>query len=253
MLEKDLPNSDINAEPHIESRFHLLKRQYNVISEMLTIGNGFGWNDVDKCVTASKDVYDDWVGSDPAAKGQRNKPFSFYDDFVGIFRKDRAIGQRAETAADAVERHDKEDSEDDNVGGLFGSKTDDASAHFVSEGSGRKKTKTTDGNNLLENHIVRFHTAYEKTAEQIKGIASFFIKEMETTDKRNALFDELKKLEGFSREEMFIAGELMVKNGYKIDYFFSLLDDFKQEYIRMVLAECNVYRPVFQDFPSPSK
>ncbi|XVF86106.1 hypothetical protein PTKIN_Ptkin18bG0014500 [Pterospermum kingtungense] len=283
MIEKDLPNSYIKSEPHIESRVRLLKRQYNAISDMLTLGSGFGWNDIEKCITALKDVYADWVRSHPSAKGLRNKPFPFYYNFVTIFGKDRANGQDAETAAEAVEGQDKKDSEDDNGCGPFNSKTDDVSVHFVPDGqydtsqadtdakvdvatstihpnigkgahgTGKKKAKTAYGNNPLVHHVLRFQTAYEKTTEQIAGIASFFIKETEVSDRRQALFNELKKLDGFSRKEMLIAGEYMVRNTYKIDYFFSLPTDFKHEYIKMVLTECNVYRPSFPDFPSPSE
>ena len=45
MLEKELFESHIKTDPHIESRVRLLKRQYNAICEMITIGSGFEWND----------------------------------------------------------------------------------------------------------------------------------------------------------------------------------------------------------------
>ena len=61
MLQKELLESNIKVDPHIESRVRLLKRQYNTICEMITIGSGFRWNDQEKCVTASKDVFDDWI------------------------------------------------------------------------------------------------------------------------------------------------------------------------------------------------
>lgn len=61
MLEKELSESNVKAEPHIESRIRLLKRQYNAIVEMIANRTCFRWNDLKKCVTASKDVYDEWV------------------------------------------------------------------------------------------------------------------------------------------------------------------------------------------------
>ncbi|XVF39666.1 hypothetical protein PTKIN_Ptkin01aG0051600 [Pterospermum kingtungense] len=103
MMETRLPQSKLKAEPHIESRVKTLKRQYNAIAEMLALGSGFGWDDVEKCLIASKDVFDDWVRSHPNAKGLRNKAFPHYDDCPAIFRKDRATGLGAETAADAME------------------------------------------------------------------------------------------------------------------------------------------------------
>ncbi|XVF57755.1 hypothetical protein PTKIN_Ptkin07bG0007700 [Pterospermum kingtungense] len=69
---------------------------------MITIGSGFGWNDSEKCVTAPKDIFHDWVRSHPYAKGLRNKPFPFFEELAKIFGRDRATGEGAETAADAI-------------------------------------------------------------------------------------------------------------------------------------------------------
>ncbi|KAK9002861.1 hypothetical protein V6N11_060438 [Hibiscus sabdariffa] len=110
MLVTKLPTAQIRANPHIESRVKLLKRQYNILSKMLNIGSGFGWNKEEKCLTAPKDVFDDWVRSHPTAAGLRNKPFPFFDDLVQIFGKERATGTAAETTADAVENLVMEDN-----------------------------------------------------------------------------------------------------------------------------------------------
>ena len=65
MLNKELAKSKIKVDLYIESRIRLLKRQYNAICEMITIRSGFGWNDEEKCVITSKDVFDGWVSVSP--------------------------------------------------------------------------------------------------------------------------------------------------------------------------------------------
>ena len=52
MLKKELSKSKIKANPHIESRIRLLKRQYNIICEMITTKNSFEWNNQEKCMNA---------------------------------------------------------------------------------------------------------------------------------------------------------------------------------------------------------
>ena len=41
----------------------------------------------------------------------KNKHFSYFDDFVIIFRRDKAIGEGVETVADAIEEDNDEDKE----------------------------------------------------------------------------------------------------------------------------------------------
>ncbi|KAG6476592.1 hypothetical protein ZIOFF_065837 [Zingiber officinale] len=103
LMAAKVPSSNLKATPHIESRYKLLKRQFHAINEMINHSSGFGWNDVLKCITASKDVFDDWVKSHPAAIGLRNKKFPHLDDLMFVWGKDRATGAGAETPADAVE------------------------------------------------------------------------------------------------------------------------------------------------------
>ncbi|XP_038886815.1 uncharacterized protein LOC120077046 [Benincasa hispida] len=109
MMELKLSGCEVKAQPHIESRVKLLKKQYDAIAEMLGPNfSGFGWNERQKCFHCSKDVFDDWVKSHPSAKGLRNKSFPYLDEMAMIFGKDRANGLRAEGPDDMAEKIDME-------------------------------------------------------------------------------------------------------------------------------------------------
>ena len=77
-----LPLSNLKATPHIESRCKLLKRQFHAINEMVNHSSGFRWNDVEKCITASKDVFDDWVKVNSINLQQLKFPFFFCLQYV---------------------------------------------------------------------------------------------------------------------------------------------------------------------------
>ncbi|KAK0604300.1 hypothetical protein LWI29_014283 [Acer saccharum] len=51
-----LPDSGLRANPHINSKMRLWKKQYSIVYDMLNV-SGFGWNDIKKCVEVdSNDV-----------------------------------------------------------------------------------------------------------------------------------------------------------------------------------------------------
>lgn len=58
-----LPNSELKAKPHIESRIKVLKRDFNIVYDMLNGPNtsGFGMDPIKKCVTAEKPVWDAYL------------------------------------------------------------------------------------------------------------------------------------------------------------------------------------------------
>lgn len=62
MIETKLPGCGLRAQPHIESRVKILKRQYFALVEMLgSSASGFGWNDKDKCIVCDNQIFAEWV------------------------------------------------------------------------------------------------------------------------------------------------------------------------------------------------
>ncbi|XP_044473190.1 uncharacterized protein At2g29880-like [Mangifera indica] len=263
MMGERLPSSGLKVTPHIESRVKLLKRQYNAINEMIKNGSGFGWNDEEKCVTASKDVFDDWVRSHPNAKGLRHKPFPHYDSLVIVLGKDRAAGARAETATDAVEELDTEnlDNNEDIIEVDIGLDSDyndqdkeDATGskkQTVNEGinqktaNSKKRKRNDEGFSRLVEEISKFGKSYKTIQQEIHEITTYFKKEVEGKNRRMNLFNALLELDGFSRQELLNVGEHIIKKEHKIDFFFELPMDFRKDYVIKQLAECNVYCPSF--------
>ncbi|KAG6479961.1 hypothetical protein ZIOFF_063438 [Zingiber officinale] len=113
LMAAKMPSSNLNATPHIESRCKLLNRQLHAINEMLNHSSGFEWNNIGKCITTTKDIFDDWVKSHPIAIGLRNKEFPHFDELMSMWGKDRATGAGAETLTNVIKEINLYDEEND--------------------------------------------------------------------------------------------------------------------------------------------
>ncbi|XP_020535051.1 uncharacterized protein LOC110009471 [Jatropha curcas] len=112
MMKEKIPNCQMKANPHIESRVKILRSKYHAIVEMRgSRCSGFGWNERDKCITCDDDVWENWVKCHWDAVGLRNKPFPFYNELDYVYEKDRATGEGAENQTDAIEDIELEEQE----------------------------------------------------------------------------------------------------------------------------------------------
>ncbi|XVF53717.1 hypothetical protein PTKIN_Ptkin05aG0120900 [Pterospermum kingtungense] len=250
MIETKLPEAQLKANPHIESRVKTLKKQYNAIFEMLTIGSGFGWNDVDKCLTSSKDTH-------PNAKGLKNKPFPHFENFVIIFGRDRATGAGAETTADAVEG-ESDDNDDEFLDETNNEcetgerehtiKDMEASSGAISRRS-IKRARSSDGTYELVQQLADFRATCKETFQEIKGIASFFKKEADGADRMFALPAALDEIIGFFEDELTKVGTYISKDQRRVDFFFALPKERRPGFLRQQLNECSPYHSSFDQFP----
>ncbi|XVF44194.1 hypothetical protein PTKIN_Ptkin02bG0101300 [Pterospermum kingtungense] len=97
MVAKKLPNANIKAKPHIESRIKTLKKDWSIIFDMVQ-GNctsGFGWDSQKNMVTDEVDVW---------------------ESYLIIYSKDRAIGQDAQSTAYILEDITLEENVEINEG-----------------------------------------------------------------------------------------------------------------------------------------
>ncbi|KAK4600819.1 hypothetical protein RGQ29_010435 [Quercus rubra] len=82
----------------------LMEKKLPGCADMLGLNtSGFGWNDNEKMVAVEKQIFEDWAKGHPDAKGLQNRRFPLFDDLALVFGKDRASGDRAQHAIDAIE------------------------------------------------------------------------------------------------------------------------------------------------------
>ncbi|KAG6507860.1 hypothetical protein ZIOFF_033213 [Zingiber officinale] len=219
-----LPSSSLKATPHIESRYKLLKRQFHAITEMLNHSSGVGWNYVEKCIITTKDIFDDWVKSHPAAIGLRNKEFPHLDDLMFVWGKDHATGANAETPADTIEKINLCDEEKPTTR--------------------KRKGKADDALDDLVGEIHKYVIAVTEANEEMKRISTYFKKQTESGDRKMKIYDELIELSEFSEQEIIDVREHILKNEHKIDNFFALSKAFRRNYDLFVPSAISLVVPL---------
>ncbi|CAI9277552.1 unnamed protein product [Lactuca saligna] len=82
-LKDSLPNAGILAKPHIESRIRTVKKEWQVVYDMIANNNtsGFGYDSVNRCgIVESPKVWDSYVKVHKGAENWRNESLPHYDD-----------------------------------------------------------------------------------------------------------------------------------------------------------------------------
>ncbi|KAL0311987.1 UNVERIFIED_CONTAM: hypothetical protein Sradi_5598000 [Sesamum radiatum] len=94
LMFKQFPDTDIRAEPHINSKIHVWKKNYGTLVGMMG-KSGLGWDDSRNMVTVdSQDVWEEHCKVDPTARTMRYKSWPYFPAWREIFGRDRADGVR---------------------------------------------------------------------------------------------------------------------------------------------------------------
>ncbi|GAV82250.1 Myb_DNA-bind_3 domain-containing protein [Cephalotus follicularis] len=247
--------TDLRVNPHIDSRYRLLRRQYGAIYEMLgPNGSGFGWNDKEKYVDYDQDVFDNWVKSHPHAKGLRRKPFPHYADFTIIWGKDRASGEGAETPADEAEEIEKDFFEQiysSGLNGTEGSANIEDFVHVADVGIGMSSPGVdwNGGNAGTEGEVAASDAStkskkrskvevtkhlisnMDRMADNISIIATAFQHESVSAGRMEKIMQEMLNMDGFTIEEIIKAAEVLISNPNKMVVFFNLPAQHRPNYV----------------------
>ncbi|GFZ21494.1 hypothetical protein Acr_29g0006560 [Actinidia rufa] len=138
--------TNLRASPHIDSKIKMWKFHYNLIRDDLNT-NGFAWGEQEKEVKVdSEDTWRNNIQIYPKAKILQDITFSFYEDWLVLFGKDRVTGEGAEDPAEAVEVVDREEALGEGKDTNFTINIDDTDFSDNSgSGGGATSTPTSKG------------------------------------------------------------------------------------------------------------
>ncbi|KAG8390739.1 hypothetical protein BUALT_Bualt01G0114900 [Buddleja alternifolia] len=248
------PGTNIRADPHINSRITVWRKNYATISTLQS-RSGFGWNDATNMITVeSEDAWNNFVKTDSNARNMRYKTWPLYKDWVEIFGKDRATGEGAEGFADVVEEqvhrpHVNLAGKENEFGGdyepfdsnpqvdecqsmSFSNANDDGSR----KSSNKRKRKVVDEN---DDRFIDLMTSFcEKTNERLGEISRRIGFEHDASLSRKAVYEALGDLgSSLDMEGMILVSHLIVNNTKNMDLFFSLPKDGRKTMVHMILEE----------------
>ncbi|CAL5406456.1 unnamed protein product [Camellia sinensis] len=238
------PGTDLRTTPHIESMIKFWRRQYNLLTEMLRL-SVFGWDDSEKMILVDSDQVCKTMSREPDSKGMRNVPFLYYEDWVILFSKDRAIGVLAEGLADMVDALEKEDQTTEECYTLIVDLPDcslsTSGTPCNQGGSGttsKKRAREAEGiAKGLVDMAIEFGSFFKKTNTTMEEIAHRIGYAHDLSQARKLVNGELVKLPLNTNDRLRVA-TLIVKDVERVDLFFSLPKEEKIEWVCLLLAGC---------------
>ncbi|KAL8524692.1 hypothetical protein ACS0TY_014335 [Phlomoides rotata] len=101
-MRKIIPSTDIVANPHINSKIHVWKKEYGALSDLFSKSR-IGWNSTTSMLEIEDEgVWESCKRADPHVKGLRYKTWPYYPQWVEVFGKDRAIGENVVEPIDLI-------------------------------------------------------------------------------------------------------------------------------------------------------
>ncbi|KAL8469588.1 hypothetical protein ACS0TY_032437 [Phlomoides rotata] len=245
-MRRKLTGTDIVANPHINSKIHVWKKEYGTLSDLLS-KSGIGWNST----TSMIDVEDEavWEGcrrADPNLKSVRYKTWPYYTNWIEIFGKDRANGTNAVDPVDLANDlgHDEYEQEGDTGEKYVPLTQDDLhdmednsickpSVPTLTPTSRGKKRKSTD---VDLSHLVDTLGNFMKQSQDSMGNMS---KDIGTGSGRASVSKQIteiiKGVVGLKMSDKVKVCDELVQNPNRLDLFLNLPADEQTEYVWMLL------------------
>ncbi|KAG8377659.1 hypothetical protein BUALT_Bualt08G0055900 [Buddleja alternifolia] len=213
----------LRAQPHISSKMHAWKKQYNTLYVIFG-ASGIGWNSTTKMIkTDSDEQWEAACKTEPMARSMRWKSWPYYDSWCEIFGKDRANGNGAEDFHDAFVAEEV------------------ATTPVCEPGSGTTTKPASKGKRKLSEGIVGpimdgLNNFTKKTDSRLRNIIGKMGHEHELTRKCKSVYHIVNEIPDLTLDEKLVATNMIVKNTQVLAMFFSLPQEAKVGQVRLILA-----------------
>ncbi|KAG8382410.1 hypothetical protein BUALT_Bualt05G0074400 [Buddleja alternifolia] len=231
------PETNIRADPHINSRITVWRKNYATISTLQS-RSGFGWNDaINRITVESEDAWNNFVKTDSKARNMRYKTWPLYKDWVEIFGKDRATSEGAKGFADVrglkiLQMLFK--SNNPQVDECQSMSFSNANHGGSNKSSDKRKRKVVDEND--DRFIDPMTSFCDKTNERLGDISRRIGFEHDASLSRKVVYEALGDLgSSLDMEGMILVSHLIVNNTKNMDLFFNLPIDGRKTMVHMIL------------------
>ncbi|KAL8525766.1 hypothetical protein ACS0TY_015124 [Phlomoides rotata] len=250
-MQKMLPGSDIIANPHINSKTHVWKKEYGALFDLLS-KSGIGWNSSTSMIEVpDEDIWDSSRQTDPHLKSVRFKSWPYYSQWLEIFGKDRATGENAVDPLDLFHKLMRVDLDQARETGDkyvprttdFLNEVDDNSICKPCDDGKRtsskgKKRKSGDADlSTLVDSLGEF-MKFSKEAKAREAVYTSKLDAQKDSGSKNdqvQLIESLKGINGLKVTDKLKVCDEMVQNPLRLKLFLSLPVDEQEEYVWMLL------------------
>ncbi|KAL8526587.1 hypothetical protein ACS0TY_015688 [Phlomoides rotata] len=245
-MRKIIPATDIVANPHINSKIHVWKKEYEALSDLLS-KSGIGWNSTTSMLEVEDEgVWESCKRADPHVKGLRYKTWPYYPQWIEIFGKDRATGENAVDPIDIINElyRDGLDNEGD-IGDKYVplmhdnmNDTEDEIAekpvHLTPKAFTKcKKRKSNDSDiTMLVDSLGEF-MKFSKSA--MTDLCTGVEKGSTSSNDTKQLNVIMKEIVGLKVSDKLKVCDELVQNSKRLEFFLTLPIDEQEEYVWMLL------------------
>nr|KAJ0195605.1 hypothetical protein LSAT_V11C700355610 [Lactuca sativa] len=233
-LKEKIPSSGILGKPHIESRIKTMKKDWQVVYDMVngTNKSDFGYYSSTHSLTAEPAVWDSYIQVHKEAGKWRNKIFPHYKDLCIIFGKDRAQGNKAKDFAqmeeDANNEEQSEQIEYENE---------------ESPNTTSKKRKRVDV--VIKGITIAANVLGEKLEKTANSMDQAILGEKEVQKKKkkkkkkktSMVIPKISKMQSLSVMDWFKASRKIICDPKTVLSFWNLEGEDQEDFVRFMLEE----------------